>query len=246
MKELLISLFILFSISIGFAQTNNSPSVFENLEVYFSPFQTRVGGFEYDLKKETESDGFSFSTTKARMISVNDFEVGANYLFCIRKTKFGAGLSFYSDSYKFLYQTGFNNKLYRINRKGLSLNLFYRKEIFQGTSLDLGLNTRVSLFSHTSNRLDYNESGTVTSTVNVLVYENWGYQSFVEFIPSIQFNTNIYKGLYFKYGIFAKFWGKEFYSVIATEKYTSDDVVLDFNVNQSAIKGTIAVGYNFK
>ncbi len=245
MKKLLLLLTLFLFTQFGFSQIISDSSILRNVEVYFSPFQTRLGGFEYDKTITNKENWFDVQTDANRLI-VNDIEVGLNYLFKIKKLNFGAGISYYTDDFKFFIITELHNKIYRINRKGLSLNLFYRQRIFSGTTLDLGLNTRFNVISWRVNFNDYNQSSQVSSTRNVLVFEDWTFGgSFIQFIPSIQFNSVIYKSFYVKYGILAKFWGNEFYSARATEKYGNKDTLLDFSMNESSFKATFSIGYSF-
>lgn len=244
MKKGIIAFILVFSVVFSMAQSSDTATLFRNIEVFYSPFQTRIGGLEYD-RTITNKDNWLDLQTDANVLRVNNIEIGANYLFKIKELNFGAGVSYYTDEFKFFIITELQNKIHRINRNGLSLNLFYRQQIFSGTTLDLGLNTRFPLISNRYNFNDFNWSQEIISTRNVLVFENWVYKNLIEFVPSVQFNSVIYKNLYVKYGMLAKFWGNELYSARATEKYGNQDVLLDFSLKSTTFKATFSVGYSF-
>lgn len=242
MKKLILLFFFSQFLNISFSQFVHDSSFLKNVEIYFSPFQTRIGGFEYDIIKENENGSFGTSTS-INTLKVNDIEFGLNYMLKIKRINAGIGLSYYTDSYTFYFYTALTNKIHKIKKSGVSLNLFYRKNIFQGTTIDIGLNSRLRLrFSSNGHNYSYNR---IWSSLNVLTDENWSSSFPIEFIPRIQFNTQIFKNLSLRYGVYAKFWGSELYSVVATEKNNTENIILDFKVNESCLKGIISIGYKF-
>lgn len=240
MKNILY--FILFSSINIFGQNEIKKNHFKNIEIFYSPFQTRIGGLEYEINRVNDEGAFD-TRTRANTYSVNNYEFGFNYLFKIKKLNFGLGLSHYTDSYKYSVYASITDRLYRINTSGLSLNLFYRKKLLPSTSIDLGLNTRIRT-NYKSNSNNYSDAEFI-SNFNIVYFERRSNLSLFQLIPSIQFNTEIYNGFYIRYGLLAKFWGKDFYSITANKKGGNQDVVLDFNANSSVFKGTISIGYKF-
>ncbi|MGB1040772.1 MAG: hypothetical protein ACPGVD_07870, partial [Flavobacteriales bacterium] len=156
MKNLLLFFLLSLSTHLGISQSTSNNYFWRNVEIYYSPFQTRIGGFEYDINRINE-EGDVDTRTKASFLSTNDFEFGLNYLFKIKKANLGIGLSYYSDSYNYSVYASITNRLYKIDMKGVSINLFFRKELSPNTTLDLGLNTRIRT-NYKSNRNNYSDN----------------------------------------------------------------------------------------
>ena len=211
-------------------------------EIYYSPFQTRIGGLEYNISK-VNHEGALDTRTRINSYQINNFEIGLNYLFKIKQADLSVGLSYFTDSYKYSVFTAVIDRLYKVNISGLSLNLFYRKQIFEKTFVDLGFNNRITI-NYYSNRNDYSNNEIFTP-VDVVVSENWNNEIPLQITPSIQFNTKIHKGFFIRYGFLAKFWGKDFYSITANKKSDNQEIFLDFSANSSVLKGTISIGYKF-
>lgn len=212
----------------------------QSLEVYYSPFQTRIGGLEYQINKVNEER--TVFRSSVRTFAVNDLEFGLNYLFDIKKAKFGAGISYYSDSYKFAVNARYASRIFDVSKGGVSVNLFYRKLLFKNTTLDLGVNTRIQT-SYRNNRDEYSDNVLIFPAITTYD-ERWYFSFPVELVPSIQFNTHLIRGFYLRYGVFAKFWGGDFFTV-RSNNTTTNERILDFSANLSNVKGVISIGYSF-
>ena len=241
-KVILILLIYCIETNGASAQFTFNTGSLSKIEIFYTPFQTRIGGLEYDeitVNRELSRPNYKYSD--AHYFKTIDFEIGLNYRFIIWKKQFGIGASFYRDSYVFELTDVFRSLRYQFEDKGLSINLFYSKPVMQNTTVEIGINSRLRLkFKENLSDYDYQ-----LSIVGPEYKSKLAIPFFLSFVPRISFQTEVYNNFHLNYGMLLKFWGRNTFNATSASRSNPDEKYLDVNLNNSVFKTYIGLSYKF-